>query len=90
MESVAAYAGSMAVGVVLTGMGGDATLGAQAIKKKGGYVIAQDEATSTIFGMPAEAIKAGAVDRVLAESEICGGIERRVFELMSQLQRTKA
>jgi two-component system, chemotaxis family, protein-glutamate methylesterase/glutaminase len=89
MESAAAFAGPMAIGVVLTGMGGDATLGAQAIKRKGGFVIAQDEATSTIFGMPAEAIKAGAVDRVLPTEGIRPGIERRVFELLGQMQKVK-
>src|SRR5271168_3264528 len=87
MESAAAYAGTMAMGVVLTGMGGDATIGAQAIKKRGGFVIAQDEATSIIFGMPAEAIKSGAVDRVLGVTEICAGIERRVFEMLGQPHR---
>lgn len=89
MESAAAFAGPMAMGVVLTGMGGDAAQGAQVIKKKGGFVIAQDEATSTIFGMPAEAIKTGAVDRVLPEDGIKAGIERRVFELLSQPQKVK-
>jgi two-component system chemotaxis response regulator CheB len=90
MESAAAFAGPMAMGVVLTGMGGDAAQGAQAIKKKGGFVIAQDEATSTIFGMPAEAIKAGAVDKILPTDAICAGIERRVFELLGQPVRKKA
>jgi len=90
MESAAAFAGPMAVGVVLTGMGGDAALGAQAIKKRGGFVIAQDEATSTIFGMPAEAIKAGAVDKVLPTEAICAGIERRVFEMLGQVAGKKA
>jgi len=89
MESVAIFAGAMAMGVVLTGMGGDAAQGAQAIKKRGGFVIAQDEATATIFGMPAEAIKTGAVDKVLPTEEICGGIERRVFDILAQPRKTK-
>ena len=55
--------GSLGVGVILTGMGNDGFQGAQAIKAAGGYVIAQDEATSIIFGMNAEAIKTGAVDQ---------------------------
>jgi len=82
MQSVAAFAGPMGVGVVLTGMGGDAAQGARAIKAAGGFVIAQDESTSTIFGMPAEAIKTGAVDKVLPVDAIRGGLEKRVLELL--------
>ena len=69
-ESIAAYARALTVGVVLTGMGNDAAKGVRAVKAAGGSVLAQDEATSMIFGMPAEAIKTGAVDEVLALDEI--------------------
>ena len=81
MESVAAFAGAMSIGVVLTGMGSDGARGAKAIKNAGGYVLAQDEATSVIFGMPAEAIKAGAVDQVLGIDDIYSSIENRVLGL---------
>ncbi|HUL16781.1 MAG TPA: chemotaxis response regulator protein-glutamate methylesterase [Terriglobales bacterium] len=81
MESVAAMAGPMSIGVVLTGMGNDGASGAKAIKSAGGYVLAQDEATSVIFGMPAEAIKAGAVEQVLGIDDIYGSIEKRVLDL---------
>jgi two-component system, chemotaxis family, protein-glutamate methylesterase/glutaminase len=80
-ESIAEYARALAVGVVLTGMGNDAAKGAKAVKAAGGYVLAQDEATSMIFGMPAEAIKTGAVDEVLGLGEISAAIERRVAKL---------
>jgi two-component system chemotaxis response regulator CheB len=79
METMAAYAGPMGIGVVLTGMGTDGSKGAQAIKAAGGHVIAQDEATSVIFGMPAEAIKTGAVDQVLPIEQIYSAIEKRVL-----------
>lgn len=79
MESVAAYAGAMSIGAVLTGMGADGALGAKAIKAAGGFVLAQDEATSVIFGMPAEAIKLGVVDQVLGIDDIYPAIEKRVL-----------
>ncbi|HUK53903.1 MAG TPA: chemotaxis protein CheB, partial [Candidatus Binatia bacterium] len=82
MQTVATFAGPMGLGVVLTGMGGDAAQGARAIKAAGGFVIAQDETTSTIFGMPAEAIKTGAVDKVLPVESIRAGLEKRVLELL--------
>jgi two-component system, chemotaxis family, protein-glutamate methylesterase/glutaminase len=81
MESAAAYAGSMAIGVVLTGMGNDGAAGAKAIQRAGGLVIAQDEATSVIFGMPAEAIKAANVEQVLGIDDIYAAIEKRVIGL---------
>jgi two-component system, chemotaxis family, protein-glutamate methylesterase/glutaminase len=81
MESVAAFAGAMSIGAVLTGMGSDGARGARAIKNAGGYVLAQDEATSVIFGMPAEAIKSGCVDQTLGIDDIYAAIEKRVLSL---------
>jgi two-component system chemotaxis response regulator CheB len=79
LETVAQYAGPMSIGVVLTGMGNDAARGVTLVKDAGGHVIAQDEATSVIFGMPAEAIKTGAVDQVLGIDNIFNAIEKRVL-----------
>jgi two-component system, chemotaxis family, protein-glutamate methylesterase/glutaminase len=81
MESAAAYAGAMSIGVVLTGMGNDGAAGAKAIQSAGGLVIAQDEATSVIFGMPAEAIKAANVQHVLGIDDIYPALEKRVIGL---------
>jgi two-component system chemotaxis response regulator CheB len=82
METVASFAGPMSVGVVLTGMGTDGVRGAGAIRNAGGFVVAQDEATSVIFGMNAEAIRAGAVDQVLPLDAIYPAIEKRVLYLL--------
>jgi two-component system chemotaxis response regulator CheB len=79
MESAAAYGGAMTIGVVLTGMGNDGAAGAKAIQSVGGLVIAQDEATAVIFGMPAEAIKAANVEHVLGIDDIYAAIEKRVI-----------
>jgi two-component system chemotaxis response regulator CheB len=81
-ESIGSYARTLAVAVVLTGMGSDAAKGVKAVKAAGGYVIAQDEASSTIFGMPAEAIKTGTVNEVLGLDEISAAIDKRVTKLL--------
>lgn len=81
MESVAAYAGPLSITAVLTGMGNDGTSGARAIKSAGGLVLAQDEATCVVFGMPAEVIRAGVADQVLGIDDIYQAIEKRVLEL---------
>jgi two-component system chemotaxis response regulator CheB len=79
METAASFAGSMTTAVVLTGMGGDGSRGVRTVKNASGHVLAQDEATSVIFGMPSEAIKTGAVDHVLGIDEIYAAIEKRVL-----------
>jgi two-component system, chemotaxis family, protein-glutamate methylesterase/glutaminase len=79
METVASFAGPMATAVVLTGMGADGSRGVKAIKNVGGHVVAQDEATSIIFGMPSEAIRTGHVDQVLGIDAIYGAIEKRIL-----------
>jgi two-component system chemotaxis response regulator CheB len=81
LESVAAFAGPMGIAAILTGMGNDGAAGSKAIKAAGGIVLAQDEATSVIFGMPAEAIKTGAVEQVLPIDDIYSAIEKRVLAL---------
>ncbi len=72
--SVARYAGANAVGVILTGMGGDGAKELLTMKQAGAYTIAQDEASCVVFGMPKEAIKLGGVDKVLSLGDIAGAI----------------
>jgi len=64
-NSVAKYAGSNAVGILLTGMGSDGAEGLLKMKQAGASTIAQDEKSCVVFGMPKEAIQLGAVDSVL-------------------------
>jgi two-component system chemotaxis response regulator CheB len=63
-ESVATAVGPLAVAVVMTGMGCDGSAGVRIIKKHGGATIAQDEATSVVYGMPKAAFETGCIDRV--------------------------
>ena len=62
--SVARFAGGNAIGVMLTGMGGDGAQGMLKMKQAGAATIAQDEESCVVFGMPKEAIKTGGVDHV--------------------------
>jgi len=64
-NSVAQYAGSNALGALLTGMGADGAQGLLQMKKAGARTIAQDEKSCVVFGMPKEAIKLGAADKVV-------------------------
>jgi two-component system chemotaxis response regulator CheB len=69
-ESVAREYGEAAAAVLLTGMGRDGAAGLLEIRRAGGLTIAQDEATSIVYGMPREAVALGAAERVLALKEI--------------------
>ncbi len=73
-RSAARYAGANAVAVIMTGMGDDGASGMLEMKQAGAVTIAQDEATSVVFGMPNEAIKRGAVDIVLPLQRIAGSM----------------
>ena len=73
-RSAARYAGRNAVGVILTGMGDDGARGMLEMKQAGATTIAQDEATCVVFGMPNEAIKRDAVDKVLPLEAVAGAI----------------
>lgn len=76
-SSVAENYGKRSIGVILTGMGSDGAKGLGEIKEKGGFTIAQDEATSAIFGMPRVAIEKNVVDKVLPVTAIAEEILRK-------------
>ncbi|HEX2920473.1 MAG TPA: chemotaxis response regulator protein-glutamate methylesterase [Bacteroidales bacterium] len=75
-RSVAQYAGSNAIGVIMTGMGDDGAKGLLEMKEAGAYTIAQDEKSCVVFGMPKEAIKLDAAIRVLPLEQISSFIIR--------------
>ena len=76
--SVAKFAGGNSIGVILTGMGGDGAKALLEMKRSGAFTIAQDEASCVVFGMPKEAIKLGAVDKVLPLTEIPAAVLSRL------------
>jgi two-component system chemotaxis response regulator CheB len=80
-RSVAAVAGPNALGVMLTGMGRDGASAMLEMKQAGSFNIAQDEASCIVFGMPREAIAAGAVDEVLPVTRIAERLQARLAEM---------
>ncbi len=80
-RSVAKYAGRNAMGVIMTGMGDDGARGLREMREAGAYTLAQDEASCVVYGMPREAVKHGAVDRILPLSALAGAIMRNTREL---------
>lgn len=64
-RSVAEYAGRNSIGIIMTGMGDDGAKGMMEMKEAGAYTIAQDEKSCVVFGMPKEAIRLNAVDKIL-------------------------
>lgn len=73
-RSVAGAYGAGAVGAILTGMGVDGVAGLRLLKDAGGCVLAQDEATSVVYGMPGKAASAGIVDQILPVDRIAGAL----------------
>jgi two-component system chemotaxis response regulator CheB len=79
--SVADNAGSAAIGVLLTGMGEDGAQGLLAIRRQGGITLAQDEASSAVFGMPKAAESLGAVTEMLPLDKLAAAIQRAVRQV---------
>lgn len=78
LRSAGASFNERAIGVVLTGMGRDGARGLKEIRARGGHTIAQDEATSVVFGMPGEAIALGAAEITLPLDQIGAQLGRWV------------
>jgi two-component system chemotaxis response regulator CheB len=77
-RSAAALLGPGALAIILTGMGRDGTTGLGAVRRAGGYVIAQDETSSVVWGMPGSAVEAGVVDQVEPLDRIAQAVEQMV------------
>jgi two-component system chemotaxis response regulator CheB len=73
-RSGARYAGRNAVGVIMTGMGDDGAKGMLELREAGAFTLAQDEASSVVFGMPKEAIRLNAVNRILPLEALAGAV----------------
>jgi two-component system chemotaxis response regulator CheB len=76
-RSAAKAFGEAALAVVMTGMGQDGLLGAEEIRRAGGQVLAQDEPSSVVWGMPGYVVRAGLADRVLPLDQLAAEIIRR-------------
>jgi two-component system, chemotaxis family, protein-glutamate methylesterase/glutaminase len=77
-QSVAKRHGHAAAAVVLTGMGCDGLEGVEAVKRAGGWVLAQDEATSVVFGMPGAVVTAGLADVVAPVEHLAAHLNRHL------------
>ena len=89
-KSGATVYGRDAVAVILTGMGADGTEGARILKRTGAVIIAQDEATSVVWGMPGSACKSGNIDQVLPLGDIPAALADIMCQSSSPAEYDKA
>jgi len=82
-QSVALHAGRNAIGVILTGMGADGAKGMLAMHNNGAFTVAQNEASCVVFGMPKEAIKMGAADKIVSLTNI----PRTILDTLQQQEK---
>ncbi|WP_293035451.1 chemotaxis response regulator protein-glutamate methylesterase [Paraburkholderia sp.] len=86
-RSAAQHAGKNAIGVILTGMGRDGAAGLLDMRRAGAYTFAQDEASCIVFGMPREAIAAGAADEIAPLSDMSRRVMARLAQMGDRVQR---
>ena len=80
LRSVAQVYGPQALGVIMTGMGQDGLIGIRAMKERGAAVIAQDEASSVVWGMPSFVVREGLADWVLPLDQIAAAVDTYVMK----------
>lgn len=83
-RSAANYAGKNAIGVILTGMGKDGATGMLEMHRAGAYNFAQDEASCVVYGMPKEAVAAGAVDEIVPLEDMARKVLAKVTSMGAQ------
>ena len=83
MNSVADLYGASALGVILSGMGEDGSIGLRKMKQRGSIVLGQDEETCVVYGMPRAAYEAGLVDKQVSIGEMAGAIRDVLTTLKS-------
>ena len=81
LNSLNKHFGKNMIGVILTGMGSDGSLGMSILHSAGGYVIAEHESTCVVWGMPRSVVEAGSASIVLPRPKIAKGIESAIYEM---------
>lgn len=89
-RSVASAYGAHALGIIMTGMGQDGLRGSQNISEAGGQILAQDQSTSVVWGMPGFVAEAGLADKVLPLRDLAPEIVKRVDQFRGGMQQTTA
>jgi len=84
LESLARFAGPKAVGLVMSGMGSDGTLGLAAVGRAGGRTLVQDRESSVVYGMPQSAIDLGVVQRIVKLEEIASVLRTEILEVQDR------
>lgn len=79
LASVIKHYGKNVIATIMTGMGHDGSNGSKELKKQGGYCIAQDEATCTVYGMPKTVIESGCANKVVSLYELSNAIVEQVY-----------
>jgi two-component system chemotaxis response regulator CheB len=84
MSSLVTLYGKSLIGVILTGMGNDGTTGSQLIHEAGGHIIAEDESTCVVWGMPRSVFESGVTDEVVPLHKIARAINKRINNNITQ------
>lgn len=88
-RSVAAHFGAASLAVVLTGMGQDGLRGCEIIREAGGQILAQDEKSSVVWGMPGAVSQAGLAEKVLPLQELAAEINQRVRAVAPRFETSR-